>query len=179
MKAGADFGRAQFAAGLQRLEWRWPVHLAQQEIISHRMLEKAASKAAASEGPRRTPGYVEGLNDARTRLADLFSILLGCLTLTADVPEERLQTGVLERLAEDERLCNWVVVRQPPGSQSDDVTRRFLSVGGCEEFGILWKCSKCERGDLGVGAERLKWCRSKDIDRGCPSEQHGQQVLEK
>ena len=61
----------------------------------------------------------------------------GCATLTADVPEERLHAGVLERLAEDERLCNWVVVRQPPGSQSDDVTRRFLSVGGCEEFGIL------------------------------------------
>jgi hypothetical protein len=41
------------------------------------MLKKAASKAAASEGPRRTfKGYVEGLNDARTQLAAFFSILL-------------------------------------------------------------------------------------------------------
>ena len=103
--------------------------------------------------------------------------LLGSWTLIEDVPNERLQTCVLERLAEDERLCNWVVVRQPPRSQPDDVTRRFLSVGGCEEFGTVWKRSKCERGDLGVGGERLKWCRSKDIDRGCPPEQYGQQML--
>jgi hypothetical protein len=36
----------------------------------------SSSKAAASEGPRRTLWYVEGLNDARTLLADCFSILL-------------------------------------------------------------------------------------------------------
>ena len=36
-----------------------------------------SSKAAASEGPRRTLlGYVEGLNDASTKPADFFSILL-------------------------------------------------------------------------------------------------------
>ncbi len=36
-----------------------------------------SSKAAASEGPEAYPlGYVEGLNDARTMLADFFSILL-------------------------------------------------------------------------------------------------------
>jgi hypothetical protein len=35
------------------------------------------SKAAASEDPEAYPlGYVEGLNDARTTLADFFSILL-------------------------------------------------------------------------------------------------------
>ena len=40
------------------------------------MLKKAVSKAAASEGPEAYPlGYVEGLNDARTTLADFFSIL--------------------------------------------------------------------------------------------------------
>ena len=34
------------------------------------------SKAAASEAPEAYPsGYVEGLNDARTKLADFFSIL--------------------------------------------------------------------------------------------------------
>ena len=41
------------------------------------MVKKAVSKAAASEGPKAYPlGYVEGLNDARTPLADCFSILL-------------------------------------------------------------------------------------------------------
>jgi hypothetical protein len=36
----------------------------------------AVSKAAASEGARRTLRYVEPLSDARTPLADFFSILL-------------------------------------------------------------------------------------------------------
>ena len=35
------------------------------------------SKAAASEEARRTLRYVEPLSDARTPLADFFSILLG------------------------------------------------------------------------------------------------------
>ena len=36
-----------------------------------------SSKAAASEDPEAYPlGYVEDLNDARTKLADFFSILL-------------------------------------------------------------------------------------------------------
>jgi len=35
------------------------------------------SKAAASEEARRTLRYVEPLSDARTKLADFFSILLG------------------------------------------------------------------------------------------------------
>jgi hypothetical protein len=39
--------------------------------------KSSSSKAAASEGPEAYPlGYVEGLNDARTTLADFFSILL-------------------------------------------------------------------------------------------------------
>jgi hypothetical protein len=39
--------------------------------------KRPSSKAAASEGPEAYPlGYVEGLNDARTKLADFFSILL-------------------------------------------------------------------------------------------------------
>ena len=37
----------------------------------------AVSKAAASEEARRTLRYVEPLSDARTMLADFFSILLG------------------------------------------------------------------------------------------------------
>ena len=37
----------------------------------------SSGKAAASEGPEAYPlGYVEGLNDARTKLAAFFSILL-------------------------------------------------------------------------------------------------------
>ena len=40
--------------------------------------KRPSSKAAASEGPEAYPlGYVEGLNDARTKLAGFFSILLG------------------------------------------------------------------------------------------------------
>ena len=42
------------------------------------MLKRPFSKAAASEDPEAYPqGYVEDLNDARTTLADFFSILLG------------------------------------------------------------------------------------------------------
>ena len=44
--------------------------------IHPRMLKKTASKAAASEEARRTLRYVEPLSDARTPLADFFSILL-------------------------------------------------------------------------------------------------------
>jgi hypothetical protein len=40
------------------------------------MLKKAVSKAAASEEVRRTLWYVEPLSDARTSLANFFSILL-------------------------------------------------------------------------------------------------------
>jgi hypothetical protein len=41
-----------------------------------RMLKRPFSKAAASEEARRTLRYVEPLSDARTLLADFFSILL-------------------------------------------------------------------------------------------------------
>jgi hypothetical protein len=40
------------------------------------MLKKADHKAAASEEARRTLRYVEPLSDARTPLANFFSILL-------------------------------------------------------------------------------------------------------
>ena len=41
-----------------------------------RCSKSSSSKAAASEGPEAYPqGYVEDLNDARTTLADFFSIL--------------------------------------------------------------------------------------------------------
>ena len=39
--------------------------------------KRLSSKAAASEEARRTLRYVEPLSDARTTLADFFSILLG------------------------------------------------------------------------------------------------------
>jgi hypothetical protein len=75
------------------------------------MLKTAVSKAAASEGTRRTlGGYVEGLNNARTPLADFFSILLelplqggpvslhimrACESLTCEVPVETTETLIL------------------------------------------------------------------------------------
>jgi hypothetical protein len=51
--------------------------VAQQETIPAGCSKRPSSKAAASEDPQAYPlGYVEGLNDARTLLADFFSILL-------------------------------------------------------------------------------------------------------
>ena len=50
---------------------------AQQENAPPGCSKRPSSKAAASEGPEAYPlGYVEGLNDARTKLADFLSILL-------------------------------------------------------------------------------------------------------
>ncbi len=98
--------------------------------------------------------------------------------LTEELPNERLQAGISERLTEQERLCSGVVLRQSPGSQPDYVMRWILPVGSSEGSGNVWKHSERERGDLGVGGERLEWCRSEDIDRGCPLEQYGQHMLE-
>ena len=50
--------------------------MVQQDDIFAGCSKRPSSKAAASEGPEAYPlGYVEGLNDARTKLADFFSIL--------------------------------------------------------------------------------------------------------
>jgi len=60
------------------------------------MLKGLSSKAAASEDPEAYPlGYVEGLNDARTKLADFFSILLVQLlgTVKADTKLDRTMIG--------------------------------------------------------------------------------------
>ncbi len=58
-------------------ERRWPARVAQQESTPAGCSKSSSSKAAASEGPEAYPlGYVEDLNDARTMLADFFSILL-------------------------------------------------------------------------------------------------------
>jgi hypothetical protein len=60
------------------LELRWSARVVQQENTPAGCSKRPPSKAAASEGPRRTlTGYVEGLNDAKTLLADCLSILLG------------------------------------------------------------------------------------------------------
>ena len=42
-----------------------------------RMLKRPSGEAAASEEARRTLRYVEPLSDARTKLADFLSVLLG------------------------------------------------------------------------------------------------------
>jgi hypothetical protein len=46
--------------------------------------KRPSSKAAAREEVRRTLRYVEPLSDARTPLADFFSILLVCLFTAFD-----------------------------------------------------------------------------------------------
>jgi hypothetical protein len=44
-----------------------------------RMLKKTVSKAAGELKPEAYPqGYVEDFDEPRTKLADFFSILLGC-----------------------------------------------------------------------------------------------------
>ena len=52
------------------------VRVAQQKNIFEGCSKRPFSKAAASEEARRTLRYVEPLSDARTPLADFFSILL-------------------------------------------------------------------------------------------------------
>ena len=64
-------------------EFRWSGRVAQQQNIPAGCSKRPSSKAAASEDPEAYPlGYVEDLNDARTPLADFFSILLERLSLT-------------------------------------------------------------------------------------------------
>jgi hypothetical protein len=58
------------------LKFRRPVHVGQQEGNSAECSNRPSSKAVASEEVRRTLRYVEPLSDARTMLADRFSILL-------------------------------------------------------------------------------------------------------
>ena len=57
-------------------ERQWSARMAQHKNISAGCLKRPFSKAAASEEARRTLRYVEPLSDARTMLADFFSILL-------------------------------------------------------------------------------------------------------
>jgi len=83
--------------------------------------------------------------------------LIGQGDFTKDLPNGRLQAGILERLAEQEGLGSRVIVRQSPWPQADCVTCRFLSVGSGEEAGNVWNTSECEGGDLGVGGQRLEW----------------------
>lgn len=61
-----------------------------------RMLKKLSSKAAASEGTRRTLRYVKPLSDARTSLAAFFSILLSRFESSTE--------GILTRDAGDHEL---------------------------------------------------------------------------
>ena len=44
--------------------------------LSCRSFKRPCNKAAASESPRRTAEYVEGLSDARTQLRGFFKLLL-------------------------------------------------------------------------------------------------------
>ena len=57
-------------------ERQWSARMAQHKNIYAGCSKRPFSKAAASEEARRTLRYVEPLSDARTPLADFFSILL-------------------------------------------------------------------------------------------------------
>ena len=66
------------------------------------------SKAAASEEARRTLRYVEPLSDARTPLADFFSILLGaggqCQRCFIELTTHAINDTQQSRLADHFRL---------------------------------------------------------------------------
>ena len=67
----------------------------------------AVSKAAASEGPRRTlVRYVEGLSDARTKLADFFTILL----LDLGKIEGKRHLATVGRIDRDRRLSHGIEI---------------------------------------------------------------------
>jgi hypothetical protein len=52
-------------------------HVGTTRKLSSRMLKKFVQQGRSERRPEAYPlGYVEGLNDARTKLADFFSILL-------------------------------------------------------------------------------------------------------
>ena len=77
--------------------------LAQQENTLAGCSNRSSSKAAASEEPEAYPlGYVEDLSDARTLLADCFSILLGarsigaCEGLLEDRAKAEVRDGIFE-----------------------------------------------------------------------------------
>ncbi len=57
-------------------ERQGPAHMVQEKNIPAGGSKWPSSAAAASEEARRTLRYVEPLSDARTKLADVFSILL-------------------------------------------------------------------------------------------------------
>jgi len=60
-------------------ELRWPVFLGQEKNTPWDAQKRLPSKCATSEAARGTFRYVESLNDARTPLAEFFSILLESL----------------------------------------------------------------------------------------------------
>lgn len=68
------------------------------------MVKQACDKAAASESPRRTAEYVEGLSDARTQWQACFTILLN-----AEVVEWQTRTF-------EGRVAQAVRVQVPPSA---------------------------------------------------------------
>jgi hypothetical protein len=65
--------------------------------------KRLSGTAAASEAARRTLRYVEPLSDARTKLADFFSILLGRNEFHSRA-DERLSAVELECLSRAETV---------------------------------------------------------------------------
>ena len=65
--------------------------------------KRPSSEAAASEEARRALRYVESLSDAKTKLADFFSILLGRNEFHSRA-DERLSAVELERLSRAEAV---------------------------------------------------------------------------
>ena len=94
-----------------------------------------SSKAAASEDPEAYPlGYVEDLNDARTKLADFFSILLVRLlgTVKADTKLGRTMVGFAAGAGAGDfcfPVCGVVVKSAEGFSTLGDGRPGFIGVG--------------------------------------------------
>ena len=87
-------------------------------ILSCRSFKKPCNKAAASEIPRRTAEYVEGMSDVRTQLRGFFKLLL-----SAEVV--KWQTRTFEG-----RVAQAVRVQVPPSAPSQLwASVRALSLG--------------------------------------------------
>jgi hypothetical protein len=85
-------------------------------ILSCRSFKKPCNKAAASEIPRRTAEYVEGVSDVRTQLRGFFKLLL-----SAEVV--KWQTRTFEG-----RVAQAVRVQVPPSAP-------ITSPGSCPLYG--------------------------------------------
>ena len=122
--------------------------------------ESPASKAVSSEGRRPYPlGHVEDLNDARTTLADFFSILLkACpaphsISLTSGY--EKAQHGFYYPY-DTEVYCDPLLVSPNPARQNRS-SRELRPLGGLRHEGVVVCATVPAIGTTSRVLTSLKW----------------------